>query len=634
MLGKKKGKAKPIGGARPPSNYRVGVTTGLYTIARAEELATTVRKLGFALTRGTSVIEIAGDVPHEVTQTEGREIRYIAGKQGLEILWHGSLTIPMCMPERGEYRDAQDHMMKSVRSAVYSGAKYVDFHACLNIWLELMTYAGRKLTMVFCDHNGKFISEILKENERLREWFIKWRWDDYVRDILTADEMEKASASTNVESENFRRQETESVLTKSLSADGHPAEVIEHVVDHMLTSGILRLPPQVRSQPEFVGLKPKVESLMNEVRFRTSKKQAEISTKNYKRAIREKLAAGGRWRVEELRTPTGVIDGYHIMAHYLFYTKDPMWMKMAGVYKDVLERYGIDYNSDEWLFEAWHTAEASNDRDFKEFFYAVVGAKFLQGHLEELDRWVKDEFIPNELSHVKDSKERAELEKIANDIKFAIEIPDARDPAHAGLFLLWHPKQIYAAVKAIRENMGDDRVWLLEDWEHLATQGRDPVKEFEDLIKIAPDMGELTLSVHANAPNPMHAHEPLELGDVRIYKLLYYMRQTGFGKNRKAYVIYERGGAKDPYQKAIAVLRLAVASLDKGIHPDELPEEYFGMKGPVAGDFHRQKGIMQDHAWEPLKDLLEIPEEEWTFLSQTAIKKGKKPDAWKKGEFR
>ena len=43
---------------------------------------------------------------------------------------------------------------------------------------------------------------------------------------------------------------------------------------------------------------------------------------------------------------------------------------------------------------------------------------------------------------------------------------------------------------------------------------------------------------------------------------------------------------------------------------------------------------MQDHAWEPLKDLLEIPEEEWTFLSQTAIKKGKKPEAWKKGEFR
>jgi hypothetical protein len=112
------------------------------------------------------------------------------------------------------------------------------------------------------------------------------------------------------------------------------------------------------------------------------------------------------------------------------------------------------------------------------------------------------------------------------------------------------------------------------------------------------------------------------------------MRKTGFGKNNKAYVIYERGGAKDPYQKAVAVLRLAVKSLEQDIKPDELPEEYFGMKGPTAGGYYRQRGIIQDHAWEPLKDLLEIPEEEWTFLSQTAIKKGKKPEVWKKGEFR
>ncbi len=63
--------------------YRVGVTTGLYTITRTEELSTTIRKLDFALTRGASVIEIAGDVSHEVTETEGRQIRYIAKKKAL-----------------------------------------------------------------------------------------------------------------------------------------------------------------------------------------------------------------------------------------------------------------------------------------------------------------------------------------------------------------------------------------------------------------------------------------------------------------------------------------------------------------------------------------------------------------------
>jgi hypothetical protein len=300
----------------------------------------------------------------------------------------------------------------------------------------------------------------------------------------------------------------------------------------------------------------------------------------------------------------------------------------------VLDRYKMDYGNSDWLYDAWHMAEANNDREFKEFFYAVVGAKFLQGHLEKLEKWINDEFIKKELASIKDKEEREELIKVAKNIKIAVEIPDARDPMHAGLFLLWHPKQIYAAVKTIRSSMGNDRVWLLEDWEHLATQGLDPVMEFEKLVKICPDMGKLTLSVHANAPNPMHAHEPLELGDVRIYKLLYFMRQTGFGKETPGYVIYERGGAKDPYQKAVAVLRLAVKSLEQNIHPDELPEEYFGMKGPTAGGFDRQKQIVQDHAWEPLKDLLDMPEEEWTMLSQTAIKKGKKPEIWKKGEFR
>jgi hypothetical protein len=112
------------------------------------------------------------------------------------------------------------------------------------------------------------------------------------------------------------------------------------------------------------------------------------------------------------------------------------------------------------------------------------------------------------------------------------------------------------------------------------------------------------------------------------------LRKTGFGRKDKGYIIYERGGAKDPFQNAVAVLRLCVNSLEKNTHPDELPEEFFGMKGPVAGDYWRQRQIMEDHAWEPLKDLLEIPEEEWSMLSQSAIKKGKKPEVWKKGEFR
>lgn len=43
--------------------FKVSVSTGLYGIARPEDLATVVRKVGYGLTRGTGAMEIGGDVP-------------------------------------------------------------------------------------------------------------------------------------------------------------------------------------------------------------------------------------------------------------------------------------------------------------------------------------------------------------------------------------------------------------------------------------------------------------------------------------------------------------------------------------------------------------------------------------------
>jgi sugar phosphate isomerase/epimerase len=340
------------------------------------------------------------------------------------------------------------------------------------------------------------------------------------------------------------------------------------------------------------------------------------------------------WDSEELRTSMGVIDGYHIMAHYLFFTKDPMWVEMAKMYDGVMKRYKLNYDDPRWLDDAWKSAEESNDREFKEFFYSVCAAKFLEGHMIRIERWINDQFIAKELEAVADKGEREELKKIAKEIKITIELPDARDPQHAGLFMLWHPKQVYAAIRVIRKKMNNERVWLLADFEHLATQGVDPIEEMKKVAKIAPDYGSYCYGIHCNAPNPMHAHETLDLGDVRIYELLYYLRVTGFGKKIPVYVIYERGGGQDPFQHSVEVIRLCIKFLEKDIEPDELPDEYFGMRGAVAGSDIRQRQIIMDHMYDPLKDLLEMPEEDWTFLSQSAIKKGKRPEQWKKAEFR
>ncbi|HJW97319.1 MAG TPA: hypothetical protein VJ485_04120 [archaeon] len=586
--------------------YKLAVTSGLYYIARGEELATAVRKLGFGLTRGTSAIEIALDVPHEITQTDGEELRQIARKQEVDILIHGSLTMPFEVPERGEWRDAHDHMQKSIRSAVFSGAKYVNFHACLNIWLELMTYAGRKLTMTFCDHEGRFISEILKEEPKLREWFVENRAIEYhyFRDILTSKEIEEVSVKAHIErGEYWARDERDKRVQALAKKLGRPITEEEYA------------------------------KIQDDVNKQASLERASLSDKYVKDKVRENLARGDRWNTEELRMASiGVIDGYLIMGHYMMAIKDPIWMEMAELYKQYLSKYKLDYENIESLDEAWHMAQQSNDRNFKEFFYGAIGAKFLEGHVKMIFKWLNEEFIAKEL------KGKENLIEIAKNLNITFETPDARDPTHAGLFVLWNQRQIYVAVKNIRKNLKTNKVWMLVDFEHMATQGVDPILDMQDIMKKIPNFGTLAAAVHANAPNPGHAHVPLELGDVRVYKLLWSLYKTGFGKDpegkdKLCYVIYERGGGDDPFKQSIDTLRLCMEFIQKGIDPDHLPPEFFGMKGHVAGSQVRQEQIIRDHAWEPLKDLLEMPEEEWGLLSSSALKKGKAKE-WEKAKNR
>ena len=582
--------------------FKLGVTSGLYYIARGEELATAVRKLGYGLTRGTSAIEIALDVPHEITDTEGTELRHIAKKQALEVLIHGSLTMPFEVPERGEWRDAHDHMQKSIRSAVFAGGKYVNFHACLNIWLELMTYAGRKLTMTFCDHEGRFISEILKEEPRLREWFVKERTMDYYGDILTGKERQEAGAKAQI-----------------VRGEAYSNEQIRKRVEELAK----------KTGRDLSQITPdEIKKIQEEVQQKVSIEYSEIIDDSIRRKVMEKLERGGRWETEELRAAgVGVIDGYIIMAHYMFFRKDPIWVDMAELYKDKLTKYKINYDDINWLDDAFYKAQKENDRDFKEFFYGTVGAKYLEGHVKKIFEWMNNDFIAKEI------KGKQELIDIAKNLKFTFETPDARDPSHAGLFVLWQQRQIYVAIKNIRKSLKTDKVWMLVDFEHMATQGVDPIKDMEDILKKIPDFGTLAIAVHANAPNPGHAHLPLELGDVRVYKLLWYLYRTGFGRDKLCYVIYERGGGDDPFKQSVESLRHVITYIQKNIDPDHLPPEFFGLKGAVAGDIIRQGQIVRDHAWEPLKDLLEMPEEEWGLLSSSAVKKGKAKE-WEKAKNR
>lgn len=593
---------------------KVGVTTGLYYIARSEELATSLKKIGYALTRGTDSIEISGDTPHEIDYSVGEEIRHLAKKQGLDLCFHGSLTIPMGIPERSDWRDAQDHIEKSIRSAVFGGCKYVLFHSCLHFWLEMITYTSSKLEIIMCDHIGRFVSEILKENARLRKWFIGKMWNyerPYPTMIVDEKEQREAEGSARVESDytahETARREQEKINKRLVEKYGSPEKI---------------------PQKEIEKRDEKIRELLKKesgIQYADLFKKY-VGEEAEKKMLR-KTQGGRRWRVDSYGKLT---DAYEIVAHHMFYNKDPLWKAMAEVYKDALAKYKMDYSDDLWLDKAWDKAQQDNDREFKRFYYAAVSAKFMEGHLKKALEFLEGELL-DELKRYPDSDE---LIKVAKNLTITIENPDARDPKYAGLYLLWDAKQIYAAVKTIRKTLKTDRVFMTQDWEHLSGQGVDPLLEIKRLEKIAPDFGKYVISVHSNTPNPLHAHYPIELGDLDLYKLSYFLRKTGFGKQpgHDVYLWFERGGGDDPFRQAVDALKLIAKFLEKDVPPDELPEEYFGVK--LTGmDFRRQEQIMRDHRFEPLKDLMEIPEEEWGLLSTSATKKGKTKE-FKKEEMR
>jgi hypothetical protein len=614
----------------PDLKLKVAVSTGLYTIGRGEELATTVRKIGYALTRGSSAIELAADVPHEVNFTSGQELRYIAKKQGIDLNFHGSLTMPFTIPEMVQWREAEDHVHRSIKSAVYTGAKYIDFHACLHFWLEMMSYTSSRLEIMMGDWFGRFINKILEgsENGEIRNFFVEKYWDKYGGSILgqqTYPLEQRARTEAEIQaSEEFRKKFED----QGFSGDNLARKLGEESV--------------IKDRAERVGeiVRERLKALLKE-------------------KLREHLKSGEDWYyVAKMRGD--YVDACKIIAHYLFFSQDPIWKDMVKMYekelKPYVDKFGkIETSNKEWLWKCWDYSSEMGDKAFKEFFYGVVAAKMLWGHFIKLAHWMHettDEFkgkglpsiISNELKIIGPQnleKEKKELMDVLKNLKIAVETPDARDPSHAGRYMLWRTKQIYVAIKNVREslkkekNPHHDKFYLLIDFEHVAGQGVDPVQEMKNATELVPDIGKLVICVHSNSPTTYHSHYPIEIGDDLVYKLLWILTEAGMGKNEVSYILFERGGFKDPFKHAVTALRLMIKFLNEGVPPDELPDEFYGVhpKGLLAEE--RQWVTLYMHAMDPLKGLLKIPEEDHTFLSRAAIsQEGKRPEEWKKEEFR
>lgn len=704
----------PFINKKDTGGFKVAVSSGIYYAARSDEINTLVKKTGYALTRGAGAVEIASDIPHEINFSEGKEIRYISEKMGVDMLLHGDLQAPLELPDRTEWLITQNKLEKSVKSGIYGGCKYVNFHSCLREWLELFTYAGQRLEIVMCDHFGRAIGKHIFKDEadgkpqngkKLRDWFIlepnvvnkndfamKW-----AQAILHPKEYETLQREIEVEVTNNYLEEIVDradegqlvIITNRLSN-----QINEEAFAEGAREGLNQNQINERAAAKFNELnnnknrvKERLKNLSRNEKQRIvdegiipgydynrfSKILQEEFRKEIRKRVSNVLKDGRDWYIED--RIGSLEDAYLIMAHHLMFNQDPLWITSAKMYEDVLRNFGYDINNPpldlivdpttqngEQITYSWLDKALKQARDvpneyaigLKEFYYGVVSAKYLQGHVIELAKWMilKEgglrSIISREIDSVNPSNkenEKKKLFEVLEDFVITFEVPDARNPEFGGRYMLWRPKQILSAVMHTREelkkikNPYHDKIFMIIDWEHVATQGVDPFDETEDLVnvtknKLGIDVGDYIIGIHANYPSPLQPHKPIEIADrIVIYELLWKVRKVGLGRNHVVYLLFERGGGEDPFRGSVIALRTIADYLVRDTPPDNLPETFFAISEGTR-DYARQRVHIFQHAFEPLKGELKVPEEEHTLLSSATIRAGKRPEEWLKEELR
>jgi len=309
----------------------------------------------------------------------------------------------------------------------------------------------------------------------------------------------------------------------------------------------------------------------------TAEELGEIERETYKRALSHFVDSN------ELEYGAERI-AYIIIAKWMQKNNDPLWKDIVG--KHIPDNKLIEKHKD-WV--------------------PAVASKYIWGHFNPRDPRYKD---PKPL-----------LNKYKLYFVFESQMGSA---GLEGLYRLARPRDMALLCKAI----GSRWVGVCFDFEHVLSQNIKPKEEIESIpyglanhIKVC----------HLGWPTPhVPAHMPIPVGSmahIYLYERLYELRQKGM---KFAYLIFERAAAGRG--STIMSLRLIKHFLESDVKPKDLPLEFFGMdkKGP---NIKRQEVAIREHFLDPIKGMLVVPEEEFTFLSKTAAEKGK-AEIWKKERYR
>ncbi len=568
--------------------YKIGISSGWWGIAKDPNLLGLYTKAGsFGATAGVQFNQVDLDTILEFLEPDLKQFMDRMVKElGIEIGLHGEVReiVALESAERKYWEQSHDRFVTTIKNASELGFVYVNMH--LSVTQQLFYEEARIRPFGFSyqvvDHLGRAFWELAEQSPAVK------------RHILRLLSRERSGMAGQVSGEEIYRRRR---------------QAYSHQLNAEITAEALR---RVRAagQPE---TKDVVQGAFDEVVRELS--DAGILTE------REANFLYGVWKdstYAKYVVEAGEIDAYILVAIYMIETGDPLWSGIVGP----------GYSNPDRDAELAYIEKQPE-------FNAAVAAKYMEGHLTKKDHTANKNLI-------KGISAKEFLEK--NKLMLALEMPQSGEGVE-GLARFYNPLHSQYLIRKLNSPM----ISLCIDFEQTIGQRIDvdkllgTAKERDAKQEVPGDFGKLVFLIHVGEPVPYFgtAHIPIAIGgrgqDI-LYRWLYSLKQKGF---KDGYILFERGGGRRPgdssmfnvFEYSVWALRQIVKHLDLDTKPNELPPEFYGLSFDNKDIYARQLVTVRDHAWDPLQDLLAIPEEKHTFLSRAAVDKGKREE-WERRKFR
>jgi len=581
--------------------YVVGVSSGAFTVTGREEkmqLIGLYKKAQSSITKGVQFVQLDLESISEFKEPGLETNLKSIERLGITFGIHSETAafgIEMAEPDSAieiDYKHCHERLGEVLENAGKIGSKYVLIHSSESVPFGLL---GRHLQpAILVDVWGRPLRKFIEQPEN--RWILEWMLPK--EGILDPD------------------------TTELTEVRGRGTFIWTDIIGRELSVRIKEI------------LEDYMESTEYQYQIENKKMSHEQLIKKRKERIRKDLETTFLSFIESRSHHYGPERyAYYVIAKWMERNNDPLWDSMIEAnikfFAEYEKKTPEQWKADRGIRQVngkWSIDDEKFRLEFR-LWVPSVSAKYIWGHFSQ-------DKCPDRPSPYRDLKEKLKVKKAGKEYIMPVVLESPM--AHRGIeewLRLPNPLQFYYLGKEV----GFDYIQLAFDLEHMISIRVDP----ETVVKLLPERsGEVVRVIHAGWPAALApSHLPILLGSdqqLYLYKIYYMLRQKGFGKNPRIdhYIVFERGGP-ETFQESVISLRKIVESLEKGIPPDKLPSEFFGIATGEVASYERQITAIREHVEEPLKGVIAIPEEEHTFLGRAAMAKpGVSPEKWKKEELK